>query len=563
VTPPGGAEPGTETPATPSPTTTEIEGVEHEVNVTVTTEDGSIALGGDEGAYVLPGMPVLVRVIAEDTEKIEDVSVTIGNRTYMPSEVSDGVYVVSAPIAGGVTNVTVITTYTDGETTSTVGLAQMGYGIVYEIVDDAWVPVSGALVTVQDWSGVNNPAITGSDGAVGWYAPNGSYTVRVEKEGYETKEVGLSVSNNVLAPNVELTKTAEEIIEEVIPGETIVPVVVSETVQVISQSVTQVATAVSDAVIAVRENQAVQDVATVATPVMVVSAVSSAAVLSTSFNLWPILQYLFTAPILFFARRRRQNFGIVYNSITKVPIDLAVVRLYDAQAKLVRTMVTDSDGRYFFNVDAGKYFIRVTKPGFTFPSAYLSGVKADGNFVDIYTQGYLEVTEQSVIIAANIPLDPVSEEGAKATKRIRKDKILRVFQNSVALAGIILAIYIVVIQPSAFSWLMLGVQVLLYVGTKLLIRPRKKKGWGIVYGAEDRSPIANAIVRLFEPKYHKLLETAITDRKGRYAFMVGPNEYYASFEKPGYETREVRPIDYRNKKELTPISVDVPLRRQV
>ena len=77
-------------------------------------------------------------------------------------------------------------------------------------------------------------------------------------------------------------------------------------------------------------------------------------VLSVAFDFLPFLQYFFTAPVLFFWRRRRKGYGVVYNAIAKTAIDLAVVRLFQidpanpsARGRLVKSRVTDRGGRYF------------------------------------------------------------------------------------------------------------------------------------------------------------------------------------------------------------------------
>ena len=71
--------------------------------------------------------------------------------------------------------------------------------------------------------------------------------------------------------------------------------------------------------------------------------------------------------------------------------------------------------------------------------------------------------------------------------------------------------------------------------------------------------MGNAVVRLFEPKYNKLVETTLTDTLGRYSFLVGPNEYFVRTDKDGYDQHIVRPIDYRQKTEPEAIAIDVPL----
>ena len=74
--------------------------------------------------------------------------------------------------------------------------------------------------------------------------------------------------------------------------------------------------------------------------------------------------------------------------------------------------------------------------------------------------------------------------------------------------------------------------------------------------------MGNTVVRLFEPKYNKLVETTLTDNLGRYAFVLGPNEYFVSFNKGGYKESRIRPLNYRDKKEPTPVVVDVPMERE-
>ncbi|MBT6254142.1 hypothetical protein HOI83_02845, partial [Candidatus Uhrbacteria bacterium] len=58
-----------------------------------------------------------------------------------------------------------------------------------------------------------------------------------------------------------------------------------------------------------------------------------------------------------------------------------------------------------------------------------------------------------------------------------------------------------------------------------------------------------------------LLETQITDSRGRYAFLVGPNEYYTTYEKEGFQKVEVRPIDRTDTKEASYVSMNIPLNK--
>ena len=82
-----------------------------------------------------------------------------------------------------------------------------------------------------------------------------------------------------------------------------------------------------------------------------------------------------------------------------------------------------------------------------------------------------------------------------------------------------------------------------------------------MYDEKTKHPLPNAIVRIFEPKYNKLLETAVTDRHGRYSFLVGPNEYFVTYERDAYHPLEVRPIDLRAESEAKEIAPDIGLQK--
>ena len=71
------------------------------------------------------------------------------------------------------------------------------------------------------------------------------------------------------------------------------------------------------------------------------------------------------APNTAIGRRRRKKWGVIYNALTKLPVDLAIVRLMDQSGKVIRSVVTDKEGRYFI-VGEGVYRVAVMKNGFVF-----------------------------------------------------------------------------------------------------------------------------------------------------------------------------------------------------
>jgi hypothetical protein len=63
--------------------------------------------------------------------------------------------------------------------------------------------------------------------------------------------------------------------------------------------------------------------------------------------------------------RLKASYGVVRDAITRIPLDLAVVRLYEhGTNRLVLTRVTDDQGRFFALPPPGTYNIVVAKPGY-------------------------------------------------------------------------------------------------------------------------------------------------------------------------------------------------------
>ena len=58
-------------------------------------------------------------------------------------------------------------------------------------------------------------------------------------------------------------------------------------------------------------------------------------------------------------------YGLVRNAITHIPLDLAIVRLFDQSTnRLVMTRIANAEGKFFALPSSGTYMISVTKPGY-------------------------------------------------------------------------------------------------------------------------------------------------------------------------------------------------------
>lgn len=63
---------------------------------------------------------------------------------------------------------------------------------------------------------------------------------------------------------------------------------------------------------------------------------------------------------------------------------------------------------------------------------------------------------------------------------------------------------------------------------------KKRKSWGVVFDSITGKPIPRAIVRLFSREFNKLRESQVTDRDGRFGFLIDEGIYYISVTCPGY-----------------------------
>src|SRR5690606_38166778 len=70
---------------------------------------------------------------------------------------------------------------------------------------------------------------------------------------------------------------------------------------------------------------------------------------------------------------------------------------------------------------------------------------------------------------------------------------------------------------------------------------------GVVYDEKSGDKLKHAVVRIFDTRFNKLLETYVTDGSGRYNFLVGPNQYQVVGQKEGYMATKTKELDLTKK----------------
>ncbi|MBI4121997.1 MAG: hypothetical protein HY461_01560 [Parcubacteria group bacterium] len=351
----------------------------------------------------------------------------------------------------------------------------------------------------------------------------------------------IAVTSEPQTPPTEIPAPVEEDVKPSPASLGVSPVALA--VQAIQSTVSEVAKKVTQTV--KEQEQPIETTLTVAAPVIIVA----------SAPLWGSLPYLpsllyhfitYAVALIGFRKPRKRFFGVVYDSITKEPIALAIVRAYDqTTGKLVATQVSDKQGRYEFLLNQGSYRLEVKKPQYQFPSRIVTD-PVDGAYQHVYNEGQgmvmpenEEKTAETIFLIPDVPLDPVNAQQQKDLAGFGK-RLWLAFQHAghylaspVLFLGAVLSIVVALTVGSPFNW---GVAILYLVMLclQLAVRPRKERAWGVVYDQISNAALPLATVQLIDPTYSKIVKSRLSDYQGRFSFLPDPGTYIIKANKAGY-----------------------------
>ncbi len=115
-------------------------------------------------------------------------------------------------------------------------------------------------------------------------------------------------------------------------------------------------------------------------------------------------------------RQSRQFWGIVYDSVSRQPLDPVIVKLMYIDGREVETKVTDMEGHYGFLARPGKFKIFARKTNYLFPSQKVSG-DTDGIFENLYHGEFFSLVGDNEVVAPNIPMDPTGADWNQQEKK--------------------------------------------------------------------------------------------------------------------------------------------------
>jgi hypothetical protein len=537
--------------------------------------NGSIQIFPNERGEVtsVRNTPLTVSIVTSKLPReVDQIIFTVNNFSYLLGlQDAARAYqtVIQTPNYAGRFPFTVALSYKDGANDRIAGtlvLENPGFywqGLMERRLPGGKITLYNAAVGENIWGAErfnqNNPETTDAEGEYVFFVPNGRYYLLAEKEGYRDERTGeFEVTNNIVNRNIETLIKPLTLEEEWDPNADLL----DNLLALLKNLAKKIYYAGQVARKDVLDNPTVEDFAEKsALPIAALALLNYATAISLA-SLFPYLQFIFTQPVSLLFRKKRKGWGVVYNSLSKMPVDLAIVRIYEkVTGRLVQTRVTDRDGRYAFWVEPGTYTLSVTKPNFTFPTYFLKDKKEDIKFIDIYHGEELLVSAKNTLLTPNVPLDPVEVDKTAPDKKVLLAYFGRKFQDVFAASGIVLAAISAIISPKIWMIFTLAAHILLFVLFKRLARPRRPKSWGMVYERKSRAPVPRAVARIFETEYNKLLESQVTDMKGRYSFLVGQNKYYVTFSKPGFMPKRTEAIDLTSREKDAAVGLDVALER--
>jgi len=346
----------------------------------------------------------------------------------------------------------------------------------------------------------------------------------------------------------EIIKNVTQVINNIQKQVTNVTDNVGKSIQKTNENVTKAVNVVTKKINEVIDNPQVKIVnKTIVAPTVATVAVINVA--SSGFGLVQLMNFLqlfFGQFFLVFRRKKQKKWGVLYNSFTKKPIDLAVIRLVDASTnRVVRSVVTDMEGRYILQAKPGEYKILVQKDGYTNFSEHLKDFSEDSKFINLYHGEAIKVTDEAEI-NYNIPFDPIEID--RSYIQIIRDKVFKTVRFVLSTIGLVFSVISFIISPVWWIGALVIFQFLLYLVIRRFSYKKLPSSFGVITAKHDEQALPNVAVRVFDATFNKLIDTTVTDHKGRYAMLLSPNKYYVTYEKDQYEKKKSPLLDFSTDK---------------
>ena len=226
-------------------------------------------------------------------------------------------------------------------------------------------------------------------------------------------------------------------------------------------------------------------------------------------------------------RKRRRRWGTVYDSVTKQPLDPAIVELVDAKTgKVIEQSITDLAGRFGFLVHLGEFVLSSRKTHYVFPSKIITST-TDGIYADVYRGSILTIQNTIDVLSPNIPMDAMAFDWNQMDKQrlIKFHPKIEIFLAKLLSflfwLGFGFVILTFLAHPTILNSIFIAIYLLLAFLRKLIPHLRL---WGKISSSEI--PTKELLLELNPINIPQItLGKALTNKDGRVFLKAPPGQY--------------------------------------
>lgn len=264
--------------------------------------------------------------------------------------------------------------------------------------------------------------------------------------------------------------------------------------------------------------------------------------------IWALLIRVFSYILaLFKIGKKKRNCGLVYNSVTKEPLGMAIVRIFSKEGRLVATEVTNQYGIFESSLPSDTYKLDINMNGYVFPSSLIAG-NQDLPYRNIYTGGDFNLSNHP--ISYSVPIDPLNKSVLQEIKTVVRNRFINIsisLINIVILIGLLFSILSYIKVPNTFNLVLLILYILTLVIT-IVMNSQGKYRFGTVRDIYEER-LEGVELSLMETEFGTNFARRITDEKGKYRFIVPGGEYKLVSTDPDYNIMVDRESIFKGKKD--------------
>jgi len=222
-------------------------------------------------------------------------------------------------------------------------------------------------------------------------------------------------------------------------------------------------------------------------------------------------------------KKKFDDWGTVFDSETKQPISGVVISLINESGHVADTVVSDSQGRYGFLPNPGKYTMRISRQNYTFDRSE----RESSLYGDLYTGEEIAVTEGQVE-KMSIALCSTAINWKDFARRkiaaytsvfsiIKRDFFIVIFYAGFIISGGIVCMFTTPLNVVIFA---------VYVCLLAYQLFFKRRSYGMITHAQTGKPVPFAMVAIYnERDPERRVAFAVSDVLGRYYMLAEKGTY--------------------------------------